>query len=934
MGSSLRLRDAEKPAEKTARRPIGYRLVATAREYLTTATTEPWYHLETSEVLRALQSSSSGLTWEEAEARLERFGPNQIERHKGPGRLTLFLRQFQSPLVYVLLVAGLITALVGNYVDTAVILAVVLVNSVIGYVQETKAAAAMESLLKMTAPTATVLRDGVHTEVEIWQVVPGDITILSAGDKVPADLHLLEAHHLQIDEAPLTGESVPVAKTTRPIREANLPPADQVNMAFAGTTVTSGRGVGVVVATGRHTELGKISEQVTGIEAVETPLQARLHKFSQFLGLVVLALVALVFGLGLLAGFGLLEMFLTAVTLAVSAIPEGLPATVTIVLAIGTMRMAERNAIIRRLPAVETLGTADYICTDKTGTLTRNEMTVRTMYASGRTYKVTGTGYRPAGEVRLDGQVVDVESSPTLKMLLTIGVLANDARIAVQDGSTKVLGDPTEGALLVVAEKAGLSPRRLRHDARRLAEIPFESERQYMATLNLLDGQPSILVKGAPERVLEMCSSQMLDSGRAPLNRQSVLEAAHRMAAQGYRVLAFAWKRTESERLAPSDLEEGFVFVGLQGIIDPPREEVPEAVEACRRAGVTVTMVTGDHQQTATAIARQLGILRPGQRVLTGRELETMSDEELGRIVERVAVYARAAPEHKLRIVEQLKSLGHIVAVTGDGVNDAPALRAADIGVAMGITGTDVSKETADMVLADDNFATIFAAIEEGRVVFENIRKVIFFLLSTNAGEVLTVLVALLAGMPLPLLPVQILWVNLVTDSAPVIGLGFEPGEREFLLRPPRNPKSQMLSRVLLLRIPLVATLMAIGTLGLFAYELASGAGIVEARTVAFTTLVLFQFFNAANARSENQSVVSRRFGTNRYLMGGVLLGLLLQILVIHLPAAQPIMGTSPLSIDRWLVMIAVSSSVLFAVELEKLIRRRLGLIDIPTGQT
>ena len=885
---------------------------------------EPWYRLSTEEVIRLLESDREGLSPEEAQDRLQRFGPNRLERRKGPSPFALFLRQFESPLVYVLLAAGIVTALVGQYVDTIVILIVVIVNAIIGYVQESKAVAAMEALLKMTSPTATVLRRGVHTEIEVYQVVPGDIVLLVGGDKVPADLRLLEAHNLQVDESTLTGESLPVAKTTHPIREANLPPADQSNMAFAGTPVTAGRGVGIVVATGVNTELGRISEEVTGVEAVETPLQARLHRFSRFLGIVVLILVGIVFGLGILVGYGLLDMFLIAVTLAVSAIPEGLPATVTIILAIGTRRMAERNAIIRRLPAVETLGTADFICTDKTGTLTRNEMTVRVIHAGDVAYHVTGSGYEPEGEIVRDHHTVLADASPPLEMLLTIGALANDARLVHQDGSRKMLGDPTEGALLVAAEKGGLRLHHLRQQHHRLAEIPFESELQYMATLNRFGEQSFILVKGAPGRVLEMCTSRMLDSTRGPLDVERALEEARHLAEQGYRVLALAYKPTGAGELRPEDATQGLIFAGLVGIIDPPRAEAAQAVEDARQAGVRVAMVTGDLKQTAATIARQLGILHHGQRVLTGKELEALSDEELDQAVEQVAVYARTAPEQKLRVVNRLKARGHIVAVTGDGVNDAPALRAADIGVSMGITGTDVSKETADMVLADDNFATIFAAIEEGRVVFENIRKAIFFLLSTNAGEVLAVLVALIGGLPVPLLPVQILWMNLVTDSAPVIGLGFEPGEREFLLRPPRHPKSEMLSRVLELRILLVSGLMAVGTVGLFALELSSGVSLETARTMAFTTLVMFQIFNALNARSENQSVFSRLL-TNRILVAGLLSSILLQLGVIYTPGVQEVMQTAPLTAYEWGLVVGISLSVLVVIEIEKLIRRRGG---------
>jgi P-type Ca2+ transporter type 2C len=884
---------------------------------------QDWYRLPADDAVLLLAGRREGLTPDEVEARLHRFGPNRLERRKGPSPLILFLRQFQSPLVYVLLGAAIVTALVHSYEDTVVIMVVVIANSLIGYFQESKAAAAMEALLRMTAPTATVVRGGHHQEVEVWQLVPGDVVVLAGGDRVPADLRLMEAHNLQADEAALTGESVPAAKSTLPVQEADLPPADQTNIAFAGTTVTTGRGVGIVVATGMHTELGKISQQVTGVEEVATPLQERLQAFSRFLGVAVLILVAIVFLLGVLVGFGVFEMFLTAITLAVSAIPEGLPATVTIILAIGTRRMAERNAIIRKLPAVETLGTADFICTDKTGTLTRNEMTVRVIHAGDEEYEVSGNGYYPEGEVTLHGRLVEAGEHPALEMLLNVAVLANDSRMTGSGEDRHPLGDPTEGALLVAAEKAGLSPHRLHATHHRVAEIPFESELQYMATLHRFGEDTLLLVKGAPGRVLEMCTSMLTDSGRAPLNREKVLQEIQQLAEQGYRVLAMAYRPVKSSSLNTEDVGHDLVFAGLVGMIDPPRPEVAQAVRDAESAGVRVAMVTGDHRQTATAIASQLGILRPHGRVMTGKEVEELTNDQLVDVVERVDVYARAAPSHKLRIVSALQSRGHIVAVTGDGVNDAPALRAADIGVAMGITGTDVSKETADMVLADDNFATILSAIEEGRVVFENIRKAVFFLLSTNAGEVLTILLALLVGLPLPLVPVQILWMNLVTDSAPVIALGFEPGEREYLRRPPRHPKSEMLSRTLVWRIGWVSVLMAVGTLGLFTLELRTGVGLTEARTVAFTTLVFFQLFNALNARSETHSVFSQGLLTNRVMVWGLLLGVLLQLLVIYLPAAQSPLDTAPISPTNWGLVVGVSASVLVLVELEKLLLRR-----------
>jgi len=882
-----------------------------------------WHQLGVDEVLARLGTSRQGLSEEEAARRLARYGPNKLASAERALPLLILLRQVQSPLVYILLAAGVVTILLGRYVDTGVILAVVVLNSVVGFLQEYKAEQSLRALARMTAPRARVVRGGEELEIDATEVVPGDVVLLESGVKVPADLRLFRTNELQADEAILTGESLPVAKTTEPVPDPSASLGDRVNMAFMGTSIVRGRGAGVVVATGLQTAFGQISAQVRRVGEVESPLQVRLGRFAWLIALVVLGVTAVVFALGLLTGESLADVFLTAVATAVATVPEGLPVTITVALAVGVWRMAQRNAIIRKLPAVETLGSCTTICSDKTGTLTTNEMTVTRIVAGGRVFEVTGVGYAPEGRILLDGRPVSLVQHPPLELALRIGLLCNESSIYEEDGRYRADGDPTEAALIVAAMKGGLREERERDLYPLLDEVPFESERQYMATLHAHDGERLIFVKGAPERVLAMCRDVYVGS-TATLDQEAALRASHGLASAGLRVLALAYRPAALwvDELDHRDVESGLTFVGLAGMIDPPRPEAIVAVEDCKRAGIRVVMITGDHRLTAEAIARQMGIAGDGGgRAVDGRELLTMDDDALYETVERVAVYARVAPGQKLRVVQQLRRHGEVVAVTGDGVNDAPALKQADIGVAMG-SGTDVAKEASDMVLADDNFATIYAAVEEGRVVFDNIRKVVMFLIPTGLGLVLTVIASILLGLPLPFLPAQVIWINLVTNGTQDVAMAFEPAEEDVGRRPPRNPREGVVTRPMAERTALVGVVLLAGTLGVFVWQLSAGAGLDHARTVAMTTMVLFQNFHILNSRSFGKSFFQISPLSNRFLFVSIVAALGLHVLALYWAALQFVLRTEPLGLQTWLVMVPVAATVLLVVEVDKLIRR------------
>lgn len=877
-----------------------------------------WYQQHHQQALDALQSAETGLSSQEAQHRLAQYGPNKLAEEESISRLQILLHQFKSPLIYILLIAALVTLLLKEYIDSGVILAVVLLNAVIGYLQEFKAEESVRALKSLLVAKARVIRDDHEQEIPGHELVPGDVVLLASGSRVPADLRLLHDIELRIDEAMLTGESLPADKSTAALAESGLTPADQTNMAFMGTAVVNGRARGLVVATGARTILGTIAGEVRSIGQVKAPIQHKIEQFARTIGLLVLGAAGILFGIGLLLGETVKTMFMVAVAAAVATIPEGLPIVVTIAMAVGVARMAKHNAIVRKLPAVETLGSTTVICSDKTGTLTRNEMTVTSLYDGHQQYRISGTGYEPDGQVLLDDTAVTTADNRELALLLRIGLLCNESDVYEEDGRFKVDGDPTEGALITAAMKAGLQSELERETYTQLAMVPFESERGYMATLHQQGEKRVIFVKGAPERVLEMCT----------VTEQQLKDAtgmATGFAAQGMRVLAFAWKEAapDQDGLGHHDTASGLTFAGLQGMIDPPRPEAIEAIAGCKKAGIRVVMITGDHGVTAQAIGRQLGIIDQDGIVLTGRDLEAMDDDALYERVNSVSVFARVAPDHKLRITRQLIRHGQVVAMTGDGVNDAPALKAAHIGVAMGITGTDVAKEASDMVLTDDNFASIFSAVREGRIVFDNLRKVTFFLLPTGIASIISIMIAMVMGVPIPYLPAQLLWINLVTNGLQDVSLAFEPGEKGILKRPPRDPQEGIMSRLLIQRTVLVGMVIAGGVAWNYISALQAGASLEHARTVAVTTMVFFQFFQAWNSRSEYDSIFSINPLGNPFLFYSMIAAGLAQLAFIYAPPLQWVFRTVPLTATEWVQVLAVAASVLLVVELDKWLRRR-----------
>ena len=824
--------------------------------------------------------------------------------------------------------ASAVTAMLGHWVDASVILAVVLLNAVIGFVQEGKAENALKAIRQMLSPNAMVMRDGRQLTVQADELLPGDIVLLQSGDKVPADLRLFRVKGLQIQESVLTGESMAVEKITDPVaQEAVI--GDRRCMAYSGTLVTHGQGAGVVVATGPQTEIGRISTLVSEVESVTTPLLRQMAQFGRWLTLAILGIAIVTFAFGsLVRDYAIAEMFLAAVSLAVAAIPEGLPAIMTITLAIGVQRMAWRNAIIRRLPAVETLGAVSVICSDKTGTLTRNEMTVRTIATAGNLFELGGTGYDPHGAISLSNRDVLPEERPLLLEVIRAAVLCNDASLEQRNDEWLVHGDPMEGALLVSGLKAGLDIEAEGKQYPRTDLIPFESEHRFMATLHHSHaGDAFIFLKGAPERVLEMCARQRTMDGDQPLDSNYWLTRIEEMAQQGQRVLAIAVKPVSNEQLELkfSDVENDLLMLGLFGLIDPPREEAIAAVQACKRAGIRVKMITGDHGATACAIARQLKLVNADD-VHTGQELESMSEDELRQRVQDVDVYARVTPEHKLRLVRLLQEQGLIVAMTGDGVNDAPALKRADVGTAMGQNGTEAAKEAAEMVLADDNFASIAHAVEEGRTVYDNLKKAILFILPTNGGEALIILAAVLFGFhQLPLTPVQILWVNMVTAVTLALSLAFEPPEQNVMQRPPRDAHEPILTAYLAWRVAFVSVILMSGTFGLFLWETGHSVSIEHARTVAVNTLVMFEIFYLFNSRYITASIFNRAGLTgNRYVLIAIGVLIIFQLGFTYLAPMQSLFGTTAIDFNTWLCILFVSSSVLFLVELEKYVVRHL----------
>lgn len=885
-----------------------------------------WHEIEAEEVAVRLGTDlGRGLSSAEAGHRLEKFGPNRLPEVAKQGPLVRFLLQFHNVLIYILLAAAVVTAFLAHWVDTVVILGVVIVNAVIGFVQEGKAEKALASIRSMLSVHAWVIRDGNRIEIEAESLVPGDVVLLKSGDKVPADLRLTEVRSLRIDEAALTGESVPVSKQVDAV-SADASLGDRVSMAYSGTIVTYGQGVGVVVGTGASTELGRISKLVGAASTLTTPLLRQLGHFARKLAVVILGMSALVLPFAMIVRnmeFG--EAFMAVVGLAVAAIPEGLPAIVTITLAIGVQAMARRNAIIRRLPAVETLGSVSTICSDKTGTLTKGEMTVASLATSAGWAEVSGIGYEPKGEVVVDGDTVRADADSAFVRVARVGLLCNDSRLREDEGRWVVEGDPTEGALLSLAHKVGLDPEAESRTYERVAAIPFESEHKYMATLHRGPDGKVIFVKGAPERVMERCAQEFAEGGFAPLDVEAWTERMDEMAGRGERLLAFAMKSVgdDVESIDHDDLGEGLVFLGLAGIIDPPRDEAEASVRQCHEAGISVVMITGDHVRTAETVAERIGIRSPNG-VVAGHELEQAEDSELVEIAERCRVFARTSPEHKLRLVRALQTRGQVVAMTGDGVNDAPALKSADVGVAMGIKGTEAAKEASEMVLADDNFASIAHAVEEGRTVYDNIKKAILFLLPTNGAEALVIIVALLLGRELPVTPAQILWVNMVTAVTLGLALAFEPAEKDVMKRPPRAVREPLLSRFFVWRITFASLLIMLGTVLLFEVKLFETQDVHAARTVAVATLVAAEICYLLNSRFTFASSLRLDILTaNRAVMISIVTVVFAQIGFTYLPFMNALFGSRPLPVDVWLPIVTVGAGVFAFVEFEKMVVRR-----------
>ena len=896
------------------------------------ASENAWHALDRDDVLQALDTTPEGLSDAQVAERQAEHGPNTVQRNATTSKLAILLHQFTSPLIYVLLIAFGITVFIGHYPDAIVIAAVLLINAVIGFYQEYRAENAMAALANLVSPTARVRRDGEPADVESEKLVPGDIVLLESGSLVPADLRLLSETDLKIDESILTGESAAVSKTIETVSTETVV-GDRSNMAHMGSAVTTGRAVGVVVATGADTEIGTIAGQMRETTRAATPLQTRMRHFGNRISIAIVGVSVVVFGIGLLQGIAVTDVFLLAVAIAVAAIPEGLPIVMTVALAVSVARMADRNAIIRRLPAVETLGSCTVILSDKTGTLTENRMTVQQLRVDGSVYTVTGGGDTTEGAIEQNGEPVAIDEASAVYDALRAGVLANESRIRTQmeDNTERIelLGDPTETALLVAGAKVGLHREQLLETTPEIGQIPFESDRQFAATAHKTPDGPQTYFKGAPERIIAMCTDARVNGASEPIDREAILAAAHEMANEGLRVLAVATgagDRTESESL------DGLTLLGLIGMRDPPRNGVPDAIVACHNAGMRVLMVTGDHAATAGAIAKQIGI--ESDTVLTGADVAALSDEELTEQLQTTSVFARISPTQKLRLTELLQADGEIVAVTGDGVNDAPALKSAHIGAAMGITGTDVAKEASEMVLTDDNFTTIYAAVEEGRTVFANIAKATTFLLSTGVGLVLAFLATFTLTavgvfavadddvFPLLLIPAQVLWLNVVTNGIQDVALAFEPGEPQQYERPPNDPNAGLLSGFLLERTAVAGVLLAVVAVTMFWWQLSTGVSIEYAQTATLTLLVISMALYVGACRSETQSIFEKSLFSNRMLFVGTIAAVAIHIGALYFGPTQFLLGVQPLTTETWLTIGLLAPATLVVVEIHKYIRR------------
>jgi Ca2+-transporting ATPase len=915
--------------------------------------TDIWHALEADETIAQFDTpADSGLSTNEAAQRLKKFGPNQLDEAPPTTIWQMLWEQFNNFVVILLIVAAVISALLGDYVESGAIIAIVILNAVLGIVQERRAEQALAALQELAAPEANIIRDGHRITVQAHQLVPGDIVFLEAGNYVPADVRLIDAVNLRIDEAALTGESVPAKKDARTVLQPNIPIGDRKNTAFMGTIVTYGRGRGIVVSTGMHTQIGLIAEMLQAVEQEQTPLQRKLDQLGKVLGWAALGVCALVFAIGWIRGTDPLEMFIIAVSLAIAAVPEGLPAVVTISLALGMREMIQRNALIRRLSSVETLGSATVICSDKTGTLTQNEMTVTRIAADGDFITVSGTGYNPNGEFFKDGECVDLQDYPAILTALWVGELNNDSILEISGESNgmttyRMVGDPTEGALAVAAAKAGAMPGKVHRAYPRIQEVPFDSERKRMITVHSVqDPKPDdispfyddkqrewyvVAEKGAPDIVLQQCSHYQNKQDQAiPLDddqRQRILTANDSMTKDALRVLGVAYRVADildedgNDEVSQDELEQDMIFVGLIGMIDPSRPEVPPALEVAKHAGIRTVMITGDYPNTARAIAEDIGLMHEGHQVLTGYDLDQIDDTQLQNEVNHTDVFARVSPQHKIRVVQALRANNEVVAMTGDGVNDAPSIKQADIGVAMGITGTDVTKEAADMVLTDDNYASIVSAVEQGRVIYSNIRKFVYYLLSCNLAEIAIIFFATLLGYPIPLTAIQLLWLNLITDGAPALALGVEKGDPDIMEQPPRHPKEPIINKRM--TIGIVVQTIAITSVTLAAYFIGLQYYPEAAKTMAFVTLSFSELLRAFTARSETYPILKIGLFTNKAMNWGVSISLVLLLAVVYTPFLNQIFNTVPLVWAEWQFVLPLLFVPAFAAEITKLVLSR-----------
>ncbi len=890
-----------------------------------------WHSLSAKEAMNVLKTSLSGLSEEDARSRLAEFGPNELREVEGIPWWRIFLSQFMDILIVILLVATAISLLIGEIVDSLVIIAIVFVSAVIGFSEEYRGEKALEALKRLAAPKARVIRNGKDLVIPSGELVPGDLIVLEVGDLVPADARLVEAWNLQTNEAPLTGESTPVYKSAGAILREGMPVADRMNMVLSATTVTYGRGSGVVTSTGMNTEFGKIAEKIQVVEEPPTTLEVKLAHVGRWLGIACLLVGATVAAVQIFRGLAVLEVLLWGISLAVAAVPEALPAVITGGFAIGMRRMAERSAIVRKLPVVGTIGSSTVICADKTGTYTRNEMTTRKIFTNDQTVEVGGEGFTPKGNFSVKGVVFDPLGDDHLALLLRIGALNSDAKL-IQDVGWEVIGDPTEGALIVAAYKAGIKKDELETLYPRVGEVPFTSERKRMSTIHRTpEGEKEAYVKGAPEVILNLCSHIYKDNKVAALSeeeRERLLKLNEEMAGEGLRVLGTAYRKLPEnlESYTEETVENNLIFSGLQGIIDPPREEAIRAIESCRRAGIRSIMITGDHKQTALAVGEEMSLTG---ETLTGEELDRLSDEEFEKKVEDVGIYARVSPYHKIRIVKAWQKRGEVTVMTGDGINDAPAVKAADVGISMGLTGTDVTKEASDMILADDNFASIVAAVKEGRTAYDNIRKYLLYLLSCNIAEILIMFLAGLANWPVPLLASQILWVNLLTDGPPALALGMDPPSFDVMNRPPRDPKESIFAGMKGYFV-FLAMILTLGTVVVYYWTWSSmgrptqGFGLDKARSMALATLISFELFNCFECRSLEHSIFRIDFRTNKWLVYAVISQFILLFMVISVPFFNSLMNTAPLTPMEYVLATGVAFTVIPAVELYKWVRKHL----------